>query len=81
MNANEAMEQTAQKAKQSVESLKDTMKQAKSSASDLSRRAAGKARDAGAAADLYVHEYAWTSLAIVAVAVGLLGYVLGRQRN
>jgi ElaB/YqjD/DUF883 family membrane-anchored ribosome-binding protein len=34
---------------------------------EWAEKAKGTARDAGAAADLYVHEYAWTSVAIIAV--------------
>ena len=41
----------------------------------------GTARDAGAAADLYVHEYTWTTVALIAVAAGVLGFVVGNTRK
>ena len=46
-----------------------------------SKKAKGTARDAGAAADLYLHEYAWTSMALVAAMAGMLGYLLGARRR
>ncbi|MGE5737210.1 MAG: hypothetical protein ACM34E_19110 [Acidobacteriota bacterium] len=42
-------------------------------------KAKGTARDAGAAADLYLHEYAWTSVAIIAVVAWTLGYLMGAR--
>lgn len=68
MNAAEVKE----KAGQMGQGVKETMQ-------DWSNKATGKARDAGAAADLYLHEYAWTTMMCVALAAGLVGYFLGRQ--
>ena len=53
--------------------------QAEQAAKELSEKAKATARDAGAAADLYVHEYAWTSVAAVAVLAWAMGYLLGRR--
>lgn len=53
----------------------------KDTAAQLSNKARGTVRDAGAAADLYLHEYAWTSLALVALLAGTLGYLLASNRR
>ncbi len=55
--------------------------QFKQTAQDWSEKAKGTARDAGAAADLYLHEYAWTTVAVVGVAALLVGYLLGRNQS
>jgi ElaB/YqjD/DUF883 family membrane-anchored ribosome-binding protein len=51
----------------------------KETAREWSNTARSKARDATAAADLYVREYTWTTLAAVAVTAGLVGFILGRR--
>jgi ElaB/YqjD/DUF883 family membrane-anchored ribosome-binding protein len=68
--------------------VKKTMEQAaeagtnvREAVEDWSEKAKGTARDAGPAADLYLHEYAWTTVALVAVAAGLLGFLLGRRES
>jgi ElaB/YqjD/DUF883 family membrane-anchored ribosome-binding protein len=53
----------------------------KEKAGQLAEKAKSTARDAGAGADLYVHEYAWTTVAIVALLAGGIGYLLGRQQS
>lgn len=74
MNTNELAEQASQRAKDTANKVKDT-------AQDLTEKAKSKARDAGAAADLYLHEYAWTTMALVAVSAGLLGFLIGRRQS
>jgi ElaB/YqjD/DUF883 family membrane-anchored ribosome-binding protein len=73
MNTNEVAEQATERAKA-------TAGKVKGAARDLTEKARSKARDASAAADLYLHEYAWTTTALVAVTAGLVGYLLGRRR-
>lgn len=53
----------------------------KDTAAQLTTKARGSVRDASAAADLYVHEYAWTSLALVAVMAGAIGFLLASSRR
>lgn len=48
---------------------------------EWAEKAKGTARDAGAAADLYVHEYAWTRVVLIAAAAGVLGYLWGARRR
>jgi len=69
-------------------SVNDTTEQVVSAAEDLQHKAGewkadikGVARNAGAAADLYVHEYAWTTVALVGVGGLLAGFLLGRSRR
>ena len=54
-------------------------------AKELSQEWGGKvksaARNSAATADQYVHEYAWTSLAVMAVAAVMVGYLLGGRRG
>lgn len=40
-----------------------------------------KARDAGQAADRYVHENTWTTIGVVALSAGIIGYLLGSRRD
>ena len=48
---------------------------------DLREQAAEKARSAYKATDEYVHENAWTSVALAAVAGCVIGFFLGRSRD
>jgi len=74
MNTNELAEQATEHAEQTGENIRTT-------ARDLAARARSKVREAGVATDYYVHEYAWTSLAIVAMAAGMIGYMIGRRER
>jgi ElaB/YqjD/DUF883 family membrane-anchored ribosome-binding protein len=53
----------------------------KQSAQEWTEKAKGKARDASAATDLYVHEYTWTTIALVAVASAALGFWLAKSND
>ncbi|HEY2083576.1 MAG TPA: hypothetical protein VGI88_12390 [Verrucomicrobiae bacterium] len=48
---------------------------------DFQQRAAETARNVREATDEYVHENAWTSVAIAALAGCLIGFFLGRGRD
>lgn len=74
MNTNELAQQATERAQQTTENVKST-------ARNITQRATEKAREAGVAADFYVREYAWTSLAVVALAAGLVGYMIGRRQS
>jgi ElaB/YqjD/DUF883 family membrane-anchored ribosome-binding protein len=50
-------------------------------AQGMTLKARDKVQNASATADLYVREYAWTTVAIAAVAAGFIGYLLGRRRD
>jgi ElaB/YqjD/DUF883 family membrane-anchored ribosome-binding protein len=70
----ETKEITEQKGQQTYQDIKEK-------AGVLAEKAKSTVRDAGAGADLYVHEYAWTTVAVVALAALGLGYLLGRQQS
>lgn len=70
MNVNETAEQ-----------LRNTGQSVMDTAQEWTEKAKGTVRDAGAAADLYVHEYAWTTTVLVAVVAGCLGYLIGSHRH
>jgi ElaB/YqjD/DUF883 family membrane-anchored ribosome-binding protein len=69
----------ANKAQQAAERAREKGREIANKAADAGRRAKGVARDAGAAADLYVHEYTYTTMLMVAVVAGTIGYMLGRR--
>jgi len=48
---------------------------------DFQKRATKSARKACEATDEYVHENAWTSVALAAVAGCVIGFFLGRSRD
>lgn len=48
---------------------------------DFQQRATETARNVCEASDKYVHENAWTSVALAAVAGCLIGFFLGRSRD
>lgn len=77
MDTTKFTEQAGQKAQEA----RETAQQMKETAQEWTDKAKGKARDAGAAADLYVHEYTWTTLMLVATGACVLGYLLGRQER
>ncbi len=77
MDTSEIAEQTRQKVQSGLESAQEL----KQTAQEWSQKAKGTARDAGAAADLYLHEYAWTSMVLVAVLGVTVGYLLGARRR
>jgi ElaB/YqjD/DUF883 family membrane-anchored ribosome-binding protein len=81
MNANEMTEQAAQKAKELQQRARELKDQARDWTEKAKKKAKTTARDAAAAADLYVHEYTWTTFAIVAVTAAALGFMLGRSRS
>jgi len=81
MNANEL----AGKAEDKTRELQQSAGKLKDKAQDWGEKATKKAkrtaRDAAAAADSYVHEYAWTTFALVAVTALTIGFFLGRGRD
>lgn len=66
---------------QVAEEGREVAQSIKESAQEWKRKAQGTVRDAGAAADLYVHEYAWTTMVLIAAVAGVLGYLLGSSRR
>jgi ElaB/YqjD/DUF883 family membrane-anchored ribosome-binding protein len=74
MKTNEMMEQATDRAKGTAENITEK-------AQNFAATAKQKAYEAGTAADFYVREYAWTSMALVAVTAGLVGYALGRRQS
>ncbi|HWQ90316.1 MAG TPA: hypothetical protein VN673_01500 [Clostridia bacterium] len=70
MDANQLAEQTRQKAQEGLHTAQEWTEKAK-----------GTTRNVRAAADLYLHEYAWTSVALIAATAGILGYLLGARRR
>ena len=44
-------------------------------------KARASARNAGVAADRYVHENTWTTIGLVALTAGIIGYLLGSRRE
>lgn len=61
------------------ERLKDRMAQAKESLVSLQAMATDKAKAAGHAADEYVHEHPWKSVAIGAGIGVIVGMLIGRR--
>ena len=78
MNANELGEETRQKAEAELHEAAQKLTEA---GQEWGEKAKSAARHAGAAADLYLHEYAWTSMVLVAAAAGMLGYLVGARRH
>jgi ElaB/YqjD/DUF883 family membrane-anchored ribosome-binding protein len=74
MDTKEMTEQAQRTAQEAGQNVKET-------AQEWADKAKGTARDAGAAADLYLHEYAWTSVAFIALLAGVAGYLLGSRRH
>jgi ElaB/YqjD/DUF883 family membrane-anchored ribosome-binding protein len=64
-----------------TQKAEDLKNKAQGAVQDWTEKAKGSARDATAAADLYVHQYAWTSVAVIAVFAGVLGFLLGSRRG
>jgi ElaB/YqjD/DUF883 family membrane-anchored ribosome-binding protein len=92
MNANNLTEQAGQKAQDMGQKAKDVTgeisERAKRAAEDVkeateawSQRAKTTVRDAAVATDEYVHEYAWSSIALVALTAGVIGFLLGNRRG
>ncbi len=63
------------------EAAQEWTERAKGTAREWTDRAIGGARDAGTAADNYIRENVWTSVAIVAVAACVVGYLLGSSQR
>ncbi len=78
MDTNEVAEQ-AQSAAES--GLHEAAQKVAQTGQEWAEKAKSTARDAGAAADLYLHEYAWTSVVLIAATAGVLGYLLGARRR
>jgi ElaB/YqjD/DUF883 family membrane-anchored ribosome-binding protein len=55
------------------------MEQAKADITELQEMAAGKVKDAGKAADLYVHENPWKAVGVAAGVGLLLGMLISRR--
>lgn len=77
--ANQALDSVRENTHGMAEKASQAMHSVRDSAQGLSAKAKTTARDAGAAADLYLHEYAWSTMALVAVTAGVLGYLLARR--
>ncbi len=69
------------KAEDTQEALREKAQQFQEAAQDWTERFKGSARSAASQADSYLHENAWTSVALVAIVAGFLGYLLGRGRD
>lgn len=50
-------------------------------AQGMTLKARDRVQNASATADLYVRENAWTTVAVVAVAAGLIGFIIGRKQS
>ena len=72
-------DEVVQETAKQTSNLQEKARDMKNRASAASHRATGAVRDAGAAADLYLHEYAWTTVATVGFIAGVTGYLLGRR--
>ncbi len=70
-----------EQAREQAEAGQQTTRKLKERAQEWTEKAKSSARDAGATADLYVHEYAWTSLLLLTATAGILGFLLGRSRR
>jgi ElaB/YqjD/DUF883 family membrane-anchored ribosome-binding protein len=85
MNTNELKDRIGDKTADLQNKAQNTLGELKESTQEWTEKAARKAkstaRDVGAAADLYLHEYAWTTLAAVGVVALLLGILMGSRRN
>jgi ElaB/YqjD/DUF883 family membrane-anchored ribosome-binding protein len=66
MDANETMNQVGHEASQRMDDVKNKL-------SDVSNRMVERSRAAASSTDQYVHEYAWSSVALAA----LLGVAIG----
>lgn len=82
-DAEELLKMTADEVGESAtalrERLKDRMLQAKDSLASLQATATEKAKAAGHAADEYVHEHPWKSVAIGAGIGVIVGMLIGRR--
>jgi ElaB/YqjD/DUF883 family membrane-anchored ribosome-binding protein len=72
MNPTELAQEAGNKVEETTRNLKEKTR-------DLAGRAKSKVSDMGAAADLYLHEYPWSTVAMVAVFAGVIGFLLGRR--
>ena len=70
MDANDTMNKVGSDAADTMNRITDT---AKNKLSDMSNTVAERSRAAATTTDAYVHEYAWSSVALAA----LLGVVIG----
>jgi ElaB/YqjD/DUF883 family membrane-anchored ribosome-binding protein len=74
MNPNELTEQAGEKIQETTQSVTEK-------ARDLTARAGTKVREFGTVADAYIHEYPYSTITMVAVFAGVIGFLLGRQRD
>ncbi len=81
MKANLISEQAEQTAKQLEQTFRQTAEDLSDSAQKLTKKGMKTARKVGAAADVYLHANAWKTVAMVALAVGVVGYLVGRSRD
>jgi ElaB/YqjD/DUF883 family membrane-anchored ribosome-binding protein len=81
MKENEMTEQGRRTAQAMNKTAEEWTGKAKGVAQEWAGKATEKARDAGAAADLYVREYAWTSVALAAVIGVVIGYCMRATRR
>jgi len=66
---------------QTVQALEDATGKLKVRAQEWSDRTGKAVREAGTAADHYVHEHTWSSIALAAVLGCVIGVLLGRGRD
>ncbi|HWQ92028.1 MAG TPA: DUF883 C-terminal domain-containing protein [Clostridia bacterium] len=74
----EAWQDEAEKLEREAATMGETLKQRAQAWRDKARTGA---RDAGAAADRYVHEHTWSTIGLVALTAGVIGYLLGSRRD
>ena len=67
--------------KEMTEQTPNAAEELQQKAGEWTEKAKGAARDVGAGADLYVREYAWTTVALAAVAAGVIGFLVGRPKK
>ena len=79
MNEKQLADEGRRTAETAKETAREWTERAKGTAQEWTERARSKARDAGAAADDYVRDNPWMSVAVVAAVACVLGYILGRS--
>jgi ElaB/YqjD/DUF883 family membrane-anchored ribosome-binding protein len=81
MNTNQLTDRMSGTARELQDTARNKVQDLKETAMDWTGKAKNKARDVGAAADLYLHQYAWTTLAVVGVSALIAGLLLGRKKS
>lgn len=78
-DAEALMRSSAASASASAAQLRERLREARHDLRDLQANAVTKTRDAGRAADDYVHDKPWRSIAIAAGVGLMVGYLMGRR--